>query len=286
MSNLVRDNKVMTHKIFQGLKKWLKYTQINIPGSCTSGFWSKFCKVNSLSQIYSFMYFKHIPDDSFVVIDDTKKDRVLIGVDFNKLLTRDNFVIEESGGELIQNSTYHMATLYLTTALNVLNSKGISSLCYVDLVRELRDLFGYVVTGSNSGDVLDDLLDIVNPKTSLKTERQELLDCIARYFSRQIDSAIDNFLSRIQLFGGELSGRDNILLIANINYKKGTITIPSVGRVSTVWDILKGSKKNSYDIDSFVAILRSGAGSPRELSVVTSINNPSVYEYGTLYLIG
>lgn len=157
---------------------------------------------------------------------------------------------------------------------------------YVDLVRELRDLFGYVVIGSHSGDVYTDLLEILDPQTTLKTERQKLLDSIASYFSSQLDGAIDNFLSRMSLFGGELSDRDNILLIANINYKKGTITIPRRSYVSTGWDILKGSKKNSYVINDVVDVLRSGNGSPRELSVVVSINNRIDFKDNTLYLMG
>lgn len=287
MGNLIRDNKVLTKKIIQGIKGWLKHTQINIAGSCAVYFWTNFCKTNAIPQTYPFRYFKHIPDDSFVVIDDTDKDRVLIGIDFNTLLTRDNFVIEKSSGASIQKDLNNMAKWYLNTAFAKLKSggKSKSTLIYDDLVRELRDLFGYVVTGSHSGDVYTDLLEILDPQITLKTERQKLLDSIASYFSSQLDGAIDNFLSRMSLFGGELSDRDNILLIANINYKKGTITIPR-SYVSTGWDILKGSKKNSYVINAVVDVLRSGSGSPRELTIVTSIHNPSEYKDNTLYIIG
>ena len=286
MVNLVRDNKVLTRKIFHNLKKWLTYTRVSIYGSCSPCFMTNFCKINSVYRMYSYVYFKHIPDDSFVVIDDIKNGRVLIGIDFNTLLTRDNIVIEKGSGLTIQKNVYNIATTYLKSVSIVLRDKGKSTLCYVDLVKELRDVFGYVVTGSASGDVYTDLLEILDPQTTLKTERQKLLDIIASYFSEHLDDAIDDYLHRIELFGGELSDRDNILLIANINYKKGTVTLPRMSYVSTGWNILKGAKRNSYDINAVTEVLRSGKGSPRELDVVTSIHSPSEYKDNTLYIIG
>lgn len=228
MVNLVRDNKVLTRKIFHNLKNWLTYTRVSIYGSCSPCFMANFCKINSVYRMYSYVYFKHIPDDSFVVIDDIKNGRVLIGIDFNTLLTRDNIVIEKGSGLTIQKNVYNMATTYLKSVSIVLRDKGKgkSTLCYVDLVKELRDVFG-----------------------------------------------------------GELSDRDNILLIANINYKKGTVTLPRMSYVSTGWNILKGAKRNSYDINAVTEVLRSGKGSPRELDVVTSIHSPSEYKDNTLYIL-
>lgn len=284
MVNLVRDNKVLTRKIFQGLKSWLNYAKVSIYGSCSPCFMTNFCKINSVYRLYPYVYFKHIPDDSFVVIDDIKNSRVLIGIDFNTILTRDNIVIEKGSGLTIQKNVYNMATTYLKSVSAVLKDKGKSTLIYVDLVRELRDVFGYVVTGSASGDVYTDLLEILDPQTTLKTERQKLLDSIAGYFSEHLDDAIDGYLHRMELFGGELSDRDNILLIANINYKKGTVTLPRISYVSTGWNILKGAKRNSYDVNAVTEVLRSG--SPRELSVIISIHSPSEYKDNTLYIIG
>lgn len=273
MGNLARDNKVLTCKIFHNLKSWLKYTKVDICKSCSPYFWTDFCKINSVYRSYSYVYFKHIPEDSFVTINDMKNDRVLIGIDFNKLLFRDNIVIEKGSGLTIQKNVYNMATTYLKSVSTVLKDKGKgkSTLCYVDLVKELRDVFGYVVTGSSSGDVYTDLLEILNSQTTLKTERQKLLDSIARYFSNQLDDAIDDYLHRIELFGGELSDRDNILLIANINYKKGTVTLPRMSYVSTGWNILKGAKRNFYDINAVTEVLRSGKGSPRENDSYTKL---------------
>ena len=286
MVNLVRDNKVLTRKIFHNLKNWITYTRVSINGSCSPCFMTNFCKFNSVYRLYSYVYFKHIPDDSFVVIDDIKNGRVLIGIDFNTLLTRDNIVIEKGSGLTIQKDVYNIATTYLRSVFAVLKDKGKSksTLCYDDLVRELRDVFGYDVIGSASGDVYNDLLEILDPQTTLKTERQKLLDSIAGYFSNQLDDAIEGYLHRIELFGGELSDRDNILLIANINYKKGTVTLPRRSYMSTGWSILKGAKRDSYDINDIIDVLRSG--SPRELSVSTSIHNPSEYKDNTLYIIG
>ena len=286
MSNLIRDNKVLTQKIIYNIKNQLKGTRVDISKSCSPYFWTDFCKINSVYRIYPYVYFKHIPEDSFVTINDVKNNRVLFGIDFNKLLFRDNIVIEKGSGLTIQKNVYNIATTYLKTVSAVLRDEGKSkgSLIYVDLVRELRDVFGYVVTGSNSGDVYTDLLELLNSQTTLKTERQKLLDSIAEYFNKQLDGAIDNFLSRVTLFGGELSDRDNILLIANINYKKGTISLPRGGYVSFVWNILKCAKKSSYDISTINEILRSG--SYKKLDVSVSINNRIDFKDNTLYLIG
>lgn len=284
MSNLVRDNKVRTRKILKDFTSWLDGTEISIMSGGTPYFWSNFCKINALTKSYFRIGFKHIPDDSYVIIDDVKKDCVLIGIDFNKLLYRGNFIaIEDRNGFKIQDSTYSMATDYLDKVSFML--RQFKNVDYRDFVVELRDVFGYTVPFSED-DMLVNLLGILDKMPSLKAERQELLDKIAGYFSKQLDDAIDNFLSRMHLYGGELSDRDNIVLLANIDYKKGTMNIFKHGYVSTGWNILKGAKKDSFTIDSMVAILRSGNGSPRELHIAVKVDGISNLKDNVLHIIG
>mgnify|MGYP001022451034 CR=1 FL=1 len=284
MNHLVRDNKVMTRKIFHGFKKWLDGTEVSITIGGAPYFWSNFCKINALTKLHFNIGFKHIPEDSYVIIDDVKKDCVLIGIDFNKLLYRGNFIaIADRNGFKIQDSTYSMATDYLDkVSFRLRQFKNVD---YMDFVAELRDVFGYIVPFSGD-DMLVNLLGILNHNTILKAERQELLDKIAGYFSKQLDDAIDNFLSRMHLYKGELPDRDNIVLLANINYKKGTVNVFKTGYVSTGWNILKGSKKGSVDIDVVDSVLRSGNGSPRALHIAAHIDGVGSLKDSTLYIIG
>ena len=284
MVNLVRDNKVLTRKIFHNLKSWLNYTQFQIAGSCAICFWSSFCKINAVPQTYSYMYFKRIPDDSFVVIEDTNKDMVLIGIDFSTLLTRDNFVIGKASRASIQMDTNNMAKWYVKTALTRLKSRG-SMYIYDDLVRELRDVFGYVVTGSISGDVYTDLLELLDSQTTFTTERDRLLDCIANYLEEQVDNAIDDLAHRMYISNAEIQGRNKVLVIANLDFKKNRFTMYNSLVSSAKWKILKGAKNNPMSFDLSELVNSKGNFKTRYIEVDFSFRNVDEYKNNTLYLI-
>lgn len=283
MVNLVRDNKVLTRKIFHNLKNWLTYTRVSIYGSCSPCFMTNFCKINSVYRMYSYVYFKHIPDDSFIIIDD--KDKVLIGVDFDKI-PYNNLYIEDSRSNSLEDVLHVLALEYFNNVMSKVTD-DIGS--YTKLVKELKDVFRFVIDkGINSGknDELASLLGMYNKSTpELSDERDRLLDCIARYLDKQLSNAVNDLLSRVYIRNAEIQGRDRVLLLANLDFKKNRFTMYNSLVSSAKWKILKGAKNNPMSFDLSELVNSKGNFKTRYIEVDFSFRNVDEYKNNTLYLI-
>lgn len=96
MSNLVRDNKVLVRKVLRDIKKWLSYSEIRLYGrDVNTYFQTEVFKMNSMFHWFPRVFVNTFPDDSFIIIDD--KDKVLIGVDFDKIPYNNLYILKILG---------------------------------------------------------------------------------------------------------------------------------------------------------------------------------------------
>ena len=287
MSNLARDNKVLIRKVLRGIKSWLSDAEIQLYGEDVyTYFQTDFYKMNTMYKIYSHIYVHTLPDDSFIIIED--KDKVLIGVDFDKVLYGSNLYIADRGGTYIGDSLYSLATLYFNSVMyDIKTGDG----DYIKLVKDLKDVFGFVINTDNTGntdniDELVSLLGMYNSSTpELRLERERLLDCIVKYLERQLDTAINELISRMYIRNVEIQGRDRVLLLANLNFKESRFTMYNSIVSSSKWKIARGAKNNamSFDLSDVVSSHRSLK--TRSLKVDFGVSRVSNYKSNTLYLV-
>ena len=199
MSNLVRDNKVLVRKVLRDIKKWLSHSEIRLYGrDVNTYFQTEVFKMNSMFRWFPRVFVNTFPDDSFIIIDD--KDKVLIGVDFDKI-PYNNLYIEDSRSNSLEDVLHVLALEYFNNVMSkVIDDTG----SYTKLVKELKDVFRFVIDkGINNGknDELVSLLGMYNKSTpELSDERDRLLDCIARYLDKQLSNAVNDLLSRVCYF--------------------------------------------------------------------------------------
>ena len=223
------------------------------------------------------------PDDSFIIIDD--KDKVLIGVDFDKI-PYNNLYIEDSRSNSLEDVLHILALEYFNNVMSKVTD-DIGS--YTKLVKELKDVFRFVIDkGINSGknDELASLLGMYNKSTpELSDERDRLLDCIARYLDKQLSNAVNDLLSRVYIRNAEIQGRDRVLLLANLDFKKNRFTMYNSLVSSAKWKILKGAKNNLMSFDLSELVNSKGNFKTRYIEVDFSFRNVDEYKNNTLYLI-
>lgn len=285
LSNLTRDNKVLTRKVLRDIKKWLSKTEIQLYGLVVhTYFQTDFYKMNTMYKGFSHIYVHTLPDDSFIIIED--KDKVLIGVDFDKVLHKDNLYIADYGGTFLGDILYSLAELYFNNVMyDVIHHKG----DYTKLLDELKDVFGFVIdNGINNGknDELVSLLGMYNKSTpELIGERDRLLDCIVRYLDKQLDTAVNDLISRIYIRNAEIQGRDRVLLLANLDFKKNRFTMYNSIVPSSKWKIVKGAKNNPMSFDLSELVNSKGNLKTRHIKVDFNFRNVKEYKDNTLYLI-
>nr|DAP29976.1 MAG TPA: hypothetical protein [Bacteriophage sp.] len=293
MSNLVRDNKVLARKVLRDIKKWLSHSEIQLYGrDVHTYFQTDFYKMNTMYKGYSHIYVHTLPDDSFITIED--KDRVLIGVDFDKVLYKDNLYIADYRGTSLGDSLYSLATSYFNT---VMSDIKIGDGDYIKLLKEFKDMFGFVINTGNTGNIgntgntdnideLVSLLGMYNKSTpELSDERDRLLDCIARYLDKQLDTAVNDLLSRMYILGAEIQDRDRVLLLANLDFKKNRFTMYNSIVTSPKWKILKGAKNNPMSFDLSELVKSKGNFKTRHIKIEFNFRNVDEYKDNTLYLI-
>ena len=290
MSNLVRDNKVLVRKVLRDIKKWLSHSEIQLYArDVHTYFQTDFYKVNTIYKGYSHIYVHTLPDDSFITIED--KDRVLIGVDFDKVLYKDNLYIADYRGTSLGDSLYSLATSYFNT---VMSDIKIGDGCYIKLLKEFKDMFGFVINTGNIGntgntDNIDELVSLLgmceNSIPELRKERERLLDCIARYLDKQLSNAVNDLLSRMYIRNAEIQGRDRVLLLANLDFKKNRFTMYNSLVSSAKWKILKGAKNNPMSFDLSELVKSKGNFKTRHINVEFNFRNVDEYKNNTLYLI-
>ena len=283
MGHLIRDNKVLVRKVLRDIKKWLSHSEIRLYGrDVNTYFQTEVFKMNSMFRWFPRVFVHTFPDDSFIIIDD--KDKVLIGVDFNKI-PYNNLYIEDSRGNSLEDVLYVLALEYFNNVMSKVTD-DIDS--YTKLVKELKDVFRFVIDkGINSGknDELDSLLGMYNKSTpELSDERDRLLDCIARYLDKQLSNAVNDLLSRVYIRNAEIQGRDRVLLLANLDFKKNRFTMYSLVS-SAKWKILKGAKNNPMSFDLSELVKSKGNFKTRHIEVDFSFRNVDEYKNNTLYLI-
>ena len=284
MSNLVRDNKVLARKVLRDIKKWLSHSEIRLYGrDVNTYFQTEVFKMNSMFRWFPRVFVHTFPDDSFIIIDD--KDKVLIGVDFDKI-PYNNLYIEDSRGNSLEDVLYVLALEYFNNVMSKVTD-DIGS--YTKLVKELKDVFRFVIDkGINSGknDELASLLGMYNKSTpELSDERDRLLDCIARYLDKQLSNAVNDLLSRVYIRNAEIQGRDRVLLLANLDFKKNRFTMYNSLVSSAKWKILKGAKNNPMSFDLSELVNSKGNFKTRNIEVDFSFRNVDEYKNNTLYLI-
>ena len=284
MSNLVRDNKVLVRKVLRGIKKWLSYSEIRLCGrDVNTYFQTEVFKMNSMFRWFPRVFVNTFPDDSFIIIDD--KDKVLIGVDFDKI-PYNNLYIEDSRSNSLEDVLHVLALEYFNNVMSKVTD-DIGS--YTKLVKELKDVFRFVIDkGINSGknDELASLLGMYNKSTpELSDERDRLLDCIARYLDKQLSNAVNDLLSRVYIRNAEIQGRDRVLLLANLDFKKNRFTMYNSLVSSAKWKILKGAKNNPMSFDLSELVNSKGNFKTRYIEVDFSFRNVDEYKNNTLYLI-
>lgn len=284
MGHLIRDNKVLVRKVLRDIKKWLSHSEIRLYGrDVNTYFQTEVFKMNSMFRWFPRVFVHTFPDDSFIIIDD--KDKVLIGVDFNKI-PYNNLYIEDSRGNSLEDVLYVLALEYFNNVMSKVTD-DIDS--YTKLVKELKDVFRFVIDkGINSGknDELDSLLGMYNKSTpELSDERDRLLDCIARYLDKQLSNAVNDLLSRVYIRNAEIQGRDRVLLLANLDFKKNRFTMYNSLVSSAKWKILKGAKNNPMSFDLSELVKSKGNFKTRHIEVDFSFRNVDEYKNNTLYLI-
>lgn len=284
MSNLVRDNKVLVRKVLRDIKKWLSHSEIRLYGrDVNTYFQTEVFKMNSMFRWFPRVFVNTFPDDSFIIIDD--KDKVLIGVDFDKI-PYNNLYIEDSRSNSLEDVLYVLALEYFNNVMSKVTD-DIGS--YTKLVKELKDVFRFVIDkGINSGknDELASLLGMYNKSTpELSDERDRLLDCIARYLDKQLSNAVNDLLSRVYIRNAEIQGRDRVLLLANLDFKKNRFTMYNSLVSSAKWKILKGAKNNPMSFDLSELVNSKGNFKTRHIEVDFSFRNVDEYKNNTLYLI-
>lgn len=284
MGNLVRDNKVLTRKVLRDIKKWISHSEIRLYGrDVNTYFQTEFFKMNSMFRWFPRVFVHTFPDDSFIIIDD--KDKVLIGVDFDKI-PYNNLYIEDSRSNSLEDVLYVLALEYFNNVMSKVTD-DIGS--YTKLVKELKDVFRFVIDkGINSGknDELASLLGMYNKSTpELSDERDRLLDCIARYLDKQLSNAVNDLLSRVYIRNAEIQGRDRVLLLANLDFKKNRFTMYNSLVSSAKWKILKGAKNNPMSFDLSELVKSKGNFKTRHIEVDFSFRNVDEYKNNTLYLI-
>lgn len=284
MSNLVRDNKVLVRKVLRDIKKWLSHSEIRLYGrDVNTYFQTEVFKMNSMFRWFPRVFVNTFPDDSFIIIDD--KDKVLIGVDFDKI-PYNNLYIEDSRSNSLEDVLHILALEYFNNVMSKVTD-DIGS--YTKLVKELKDVFRFVIDkGINSGknDELDSLLGMYNKSTpELSDERDRLLDCIARYLDKQLSNAVNDLLSRVYIRNAEIQGRDRVLLLANLDFKKNRFTMYNSLVSSAKWKILKGAKNNPMSFDLSELVNSKGNFKARFIEVDFSFRNVDEYKNNTLYLI-
>lgn len=284
MSSLVRDNKVLVRKVLRDIKKWLSHSEIRLYGrDVNTYFQTEVFKMNSMFRWFPRVFVNTFPDDSFIIIDD--KDKVLIGVDFDKI-PYNNLYIEDSRSNSLEDVLYVLALEYFNNVMSKVTD-DIGS--YTKLVKELKDVFRFVIDkGINSGknDELDSLLGMYNKSTpEISDERDRLLDCIARYLDKQLSNAVNDLLSRVYIRNAEIQGRDRVLLLANLDFKKNRFTMYNSLVSSAKWKILKGAKDNPMSFDLSELVNSKGNFKTRHIEVDFSFRNVDEYKNNTLYLI-
>lgn len=287
MSSLIRDNKVLVRKVMRDIKRWLSDAEIQLYGrDVHTYFQTDFYKINTMYKGYSHIYVHTLPDDSFITIED--KDSVLIGVDFDKLLHKDNLYIADFKGTFIGESLDSLATSYFNAVMyRVANGRG----DYTKLLDELKGVFGFVINTGNIGstDNIDELLSLLgmyNMSTpELLGERERLLDYIVEYLEKQLDTAVNDLLSRMYIRGAEIQGRDRVLLLANLDFKKNRFTMYNSIVPSSKWKIVKGAKNSPMSFDLSDVVSSKGNLKTRFLKVDFGFSNVSNYKNNTLYLI-
>lgn len=284
MSNLVRDNKVLVRKVLRDIKKWLSHSEIRLYGrDVNTYFQTEVFKMNSMFRWFPRVFVNTFPDDSFIIIDD--KDKVLIGVDFDKI-PYNNLYIEDSRSNSLEDVLHVLALEYFNNVMSKVTD-DIGS--YTKLVKELKDVFRFVIDkGINSGknDELESLLGMYNKSTpELSDERDRLLDCIARYLDKQLSNAVNDLLSRVYIRNAEIQGRDRVLLLANLDFKKNRFTMYNSLVSSAKWKILKGAKNNPMSFDLSELVNSNGNFKTRYIEVDFSFRNVDEYKNNTLYLI-
>lgn len=284
MSNLVRDNKVLVRKVLRDIKKWLSYSEIRLYGrDVNTYFQTEVFKMNSMFRWFPRVFVNTFPDDSFIIIDD--KDKVLIGVDFDKI-PYNNLYIEDSRNNSLEDVLHVLALEYFN---NVMSKVTDDTGSYTKLVKELKDVFSFVIDkGINSGknDELESLLGMYNKSTpELSDERDRLLDCIARYLDKQLSNAVNDLLSRVYIRNAEIQGRDRVLLLANLDFKKNRFTMYNSLVSSSKWKILKGAKNNPMSFDLSELVNSKGNFKTRYIYVEFSFRNVDEFKNNTLYLI-
>lgn len=284
MSNLVRDNKVLARKVLRDIKKWLSHSEIRLYGrDVNTYFQTDFYKMNSMFHWFPRVFVHTFPDDSFIIIDD--KDKVLIGVDFDKI-PYNNLYIEDSRDNSLEDILHTLALEYFNNVMSKVTD-DIGS--YTKLVKELKDVFGFVIDSSINGGRNDELVNLLGMYSGstpeLKDEKDRLLDCIARYLDRQLSNAVNDLLSRVYIRNAEIQGRDRVLLLANLDFKKNRFTMYNSLVSSSRWKILKGAKNNPMSFDLSELVNSKGNFKTRYIEVDFSFRNVDEYKDNTLYLI-
>ena len=278
MSNLVRDNKVLARKVLRDIKKWLSHSEIQLYGrDVHTYFQTDFYKMNTMYRGYSHIYVHTLPDDSFITIED--KDRVLIGVDFDKVLYKDNLYIADYRDNPLWDTLHELALTYFNNVMSrIIHSNG----DYIELVEELKDVFGFVI----NADELVSLLGMYNNSISdLFDEKVRLLDCIARYLDMQLGNAVEDLIRRMYIPSHEIQGRDRVLLLANLDFKKNRFTMYNSIVPSSKWKILKGAKNNPMSFDLSELVKSKGNFKTRHIKIEFNFRNVDEYKDNTLYLI-
>jgi hypothetical protein len=234
---------------------------------------------------YSQIYVHTLPDDSFITIEDT--DRVLIGIDFDKVLYKNNIAIYDYMSNFLEGTLHFLALKYFNTVMYHKVTRENDS--YTKLIKELKEVFGFVIDSSINGGRNDELVNLLgmynNSTAELSDERDRLLDCIANYLEEQVDNAVDDLVHRMYISNAEIQDRNRVLVIANLDFKKNRFTIYDSSKPSSKWKIVKGAKNNpmSFDLSESIGNLRGVR--TRSLQVDISFSNVSNYKDNTLYLI-
>lgn len=286
LSSLTRDNKVLTRKVLSYIKKWLSKTEIQLCGhDVHTYFQTDFFKMNTMYSVYSQIYVHTLPDDSFITIEDT--DRVLIGIDFDKVLYKNNIAIYDYMSNFLWGTLHFLALKYFNTVMYHKVTRENDS--YTKLIKELKEVFGFVIdSGINNGrnDELVNLLGMYNNSTAeLSDERDRLLVCIANYLEEQVDNAVDDLVHRMYISNAEIQDRNRVLVIANLDFKKNRFTMYDSSKPSSKWKIVKGAKNNPMSFDLSEAIGNLRGVRTRSLQVDIGFSNVSNYKDNTLYLI-
>ena len=202
------------------------------------------------------------------------------------IIPYNNLYIEDSRSNSLEDVLHFLALEYFNNVMSKVTD-DIGS--YTKLIKELKDVFRFVIDkGINSGknDELASLLGMYNKSTpELSDERDRLLDCIARYLDKQLSNAVNDLLSRVYIRNAEIHGRDRVLLLANLDFKKNRFTMYNSLVSSAKWKILKGAKNNSMSFDLSELVKSKGNFKTRYIDVDFSFRNVDEYKNNTLYLI-